>query len=198
MPIIILSADSASRNTKRSAGSAFLGYGVKPVKRAELLQLVRQALNLPSTLDSPVARNGSGARNDLIGDAIRILVADDCPDNRVLMQAYFRGSPHTVTFAEDGAAAVDAFTSTHFDLILMDVQMPKMDGLTATRKIRATEADQHRLVRVPILALSANARPEDGRLSRDAGCNGHLTKPISKSGLFCAIKEYGSKMKPSI
>jgi CheY-like chemotaxis protein len=116
---------------------------------------------------------------------LRILIAEDSADNRLLLQVYLKGSPHQLTFADDGKAAVDQFATSSFDLILMDMQMPVMDGLTATRAIRAIERER-RAAAIPIIALTANARPQDVELSGNAGCNHHLSKPISKHNLLSA------------
>ena len=123
--------------------------------------------------------------------ALRILIAEDSPDNRMLLEAYLKNAPHTVAFVEDGVEAIDAFCRETYDLILMDLQMPRMDGLTATRKIREIETAQS-LKRTTILALSANARPEDIAISHNSGCDGHLSKPISKAKLLASIDEYGA------
>ena len=101
---------------------------------------------------------------------------------------------------EDGKAAVERFQAGDFDLILMDVQMPVMDGLAAARAIRLTERNGG-LTPVAIVALTANARPEDIEASRDAGCNAHLSKPISKQKLLAAVEEYRPRARvaaPSI
>jgi PAS domain S-box-containing protein len=121
--------------------------------------------------------------------SLRILVAEDSQDNRLLVQLYLKGSGHSLTFADDGKDAVDQFASADFDLVIMDLQMPVMDGLTAVRTIRGFERERARRA-VPILALSANARPEDVQISLEAGCNAHLSKPISKQRLLAAVEEY--------
>src|SRR5580692_9023171 len=120
---------------------------------------------------------------------LRILVAEDSADNRLLVQVYLKGSPHRLTFAEDGRIAVDRVATEDFDLILMDMQMPVMDGLTATRVIRAIELKRGTAA-IPIIALTANARPQDVEMSGNAGCNHHLSKPISKQKLLGAIEGY--------
>jgi CheY-like chemotaxis protein len=91
---------------------------------------------------------------------------------------------------EDGKSAVESFAGGGFDLILMDMHMPIMDGLTATRQIRAIEV-AHKAPAIPILALTASARPEDAEASRQAGCTAHLAKPISKQKLLRALEEHG-------
>jgi CheY-like chemotaxis protein len=95
-----------------------------------------------------------------------------------------------VVIAENGQIAVEMATAEPFDLILMDMQMPVMDGLTATSTIRAIELERGDPP-IPIIALTANARPHDVALSGNAGCNQHLSKPISKHKLLSTIEEYG-------
>jgi CheY-like chemotaxis protein len=125
----------------------------------------------------------------------RVLVAEDSPDNRMLVRAYLKGSPYQLTFEEDGKAALDRLTTADFDLILMDVRMPVMDGLDATRAIRAIERERG-AAPIPIIALTANASLEDMERSRKAGCSAHLSKPISKLELLGAIEKYRRRMKP--
>lgn len=191
-PLIMLTSDAALGDQARRHAAGLAGYAVKPIKRNELLRLVCSALKKssldlepePSALleESPAAVTPAG---------LSILAADDSADNRLLIQAYCKGSPHTLTFVEDGEAAVAAFTSaSHFDLILMDTQMPRMDGLTATRKIRAIESERG-LKQIPIIVLTANARPEDVSLSQQAGSTAHISKPVSKHRLLKAIEEHG-------
>lgn len=120
---------------------------------------------------------------------LRILVVDDSEDNRFLIAAYLRDMPYELTFAEDGERALDAYKSHSFDLVLMDVQMPVMDGLTATSRIREFE-EQHGRARTPILAVTANALAEDLDRSHKAGFDSHLSKPISKQDLIEAIQRW--------
>jgi CheY-like chemotaxis protein/HPt (histidine-containing phosphotransfer) domain-containing protein len=100
-----------------------------------------------------------------------------------------------LTFVEDGKAALDRFATSDFDLILMDVQMPVMDGLAATRAIR--ERERRGAGRsIPILALSAGASVKDIEGSGNAGYTAHLSKPISKLELLSAIEKYARRPKP--
>ncbi len=127
------------------------------------------------------------------GKPLRILIAEDSCDNRLLLQAYLAGSDHVPAFVEEGRAAVEAFgRGGRFDLILMDMNMPVMDGLTATNRIRRTEAELG-LDPVPIVALTANALSRHVQMSHDAGCTAHLSKPVSKQRLLRAIEEYGRR-----
>jgi CheY-like chemotaxis protein len=123
---------------------------------------------------------------------LRILVAEDSADNRLLVKAYLKGSPHGCTFVEDGKSAVEYFAGGGFDLILMDIQMPVMDGLAAAREIRRVEQARG-YGRIPILALTAHASHRDIEKARMAGCDLHLSKPISRQRLLDALAQFGGK-----
>src|SRR5450432_22062 len=121
--------------------------------------------------------------------ALRILLAEDSPDNCIITMAYLEDTPYQVEIAETGAIACEKFTAGHYDLVLMDRQMPVMDGLTATRTIRAWEQANNRLP-TPIIALTASALKGDREMCLAAGCTAFLTKPIKQEVLLKAIKEH--------
>ncbi|MBI1197109.1 MAG: response regulator [Phenylobacterium sp.] len=116
----------------------------------------------------------------------RILLVDDHPMNRELGEALLVLAGCDVATADDGAAAVEAARHEVFDLILMDVHMPGMDGLTATRTIRALPGAS---AATPIVALSADARPEQIARCRAAGMKGHVAKPIHRERLLAAVAD---------
>jgi PAS domain S-box-containing protein len=116
----------------------------------------------------------------------RVLLAEDHPTNRRVVQLILEVVDVDLTCVEDGAAAVEAAATQTFDLILMDMQMPVMDGLTAIRAIREREA-RSGASPVRIISLTANAMPEHAEASRLAGANGHLTKPIAADKLIAAV-----------
>ena len=118
-----------------------------------------------------------------------ILVADDSPENRLLILTYLKKSPHKVEACENGKLALELFKTDVWDLVLMDMQMPEMDGYTATREIRKWEQAGGRTP-TPIVALTANALSEDEGRSREAGCTDHATKPIRKAKLLDIIAQY--------
>jgi PAS domain S-box-containing protein len=122
-------------------------------------------------------------------EALRILLAEDSSDNLVLIKSYLRTGGYEVEVACNGAVAVEMVTTGSYDLVLMDVQMPVMDGYSATRKIRQWETE-NQLAPVPILALTAHALPEEVIKSLDAGCTAHLTKPIRRAKLIDAIEQH--------
>lgn len=120
---------------------------------------------------------------------LAILLVEDNLDNRNLVLAYLKSTQHKIDIAENGQIAFDKFTSGKYDLVLMDIEMPVMDGLTATKKIREWES-REKMKRTPILALTAHALMEHETKSREAGCDDHLTKPIRKAKLMEALGRY--------
>lgn len=121
--------------------------------------------------------------------ALRVLLVEDSPDNQLLVRAYLKQTDYFLDVAEHGAMALEKFKSAHYDVILMDVQMPVMDGYAATKAIRLWERD-HALPTTPIIALTALALKEEGTRIFEAGCNAHLTKPIKKSTLLEVLRAY--------
>ncbi|HEY2658869.1 MAG TPA: ATP-binding protein [Caulobacteraceae bacterium] len=142
------------------------------------------------TIAAPVAEAPAADGGDdgvWAGRAARILVVDDLEVNRELVCAMLGAFGHDLTEAAGGAEAVEAAHRSSFDLILMDLQMPGMDGLVATRAIRATSA-LNRFT--PIIALSANVMPSHLEASRDAGMDDHIGKPIVLAELVTKVTHW--------
>jgi CheY-like chemotaxis protein len=135
----------------------------------------------------PAVPVGTGPEPPL--PALRILLVEDSPDNRTITVAYLQDTPYCVDIAENGAVAYEKFIAGHYDLVLMDRQMPVMDGLTATRAIRDWE-EANRRPRTPIVALTASALKGDREKCVAAGCTAYLTKPIKQEVLLQAIKQH--------
>lgn len=117
---------------------------------------------------------------------IKLLVADDQPINLKVVSAILEPFGTSIVAVHNGAEAVAAFERDEYDLVLMDMQMPEMDGLSATRAIRAFENRTGRL-RTPIAMLSANAMKEHVEDALAVGCDEHIAKPINPQGLIIAI-----------
>src|SRR3954467_3384573 len=128
---------------------------------------------------------------------LRILLAEDSPDNRTITVAYMKDTPYRVDIAENGAIALEKFTAGHYDLVLMDRQMPVMDGLTATRAIREWEQANHRPL-TPIVALTAAALKGDQEQCLAAGCTAYLSKPIKQEVLLQAMRELAVLAPPRL
>ena len=117
----------------------------------------------------------------------RILLVEDSADSRLLIQAFLKKTPYHVDIAENGEKAVQMFTSGKYALVLMDMQMPVMNGWAATRAIRQWEREKRPMRPTPIIALSAYADAKDMQESLHAGCTAHLTKPVNKTKLLETI-----------
>ncbi len=139
-------------------------------------------------LSSHVERRGA-----TLTKPMRILLAEDSEDNRLLMQTYFAKTPVKLDEAVDGEAAFEMFKREKYDLILLDIQMPKMDGYMTAKAIRAWEREQ-KIDPIPIIAITAFAQKEDAQKSYDAGCDQYMTKPIAKNDLFKAIIKYEQRL----
>ena len=121
-------------------------------------------------------------------EAMRVLLAEDHPTNRRVVELILGAAGVDLTSVENGAEAVDMAARSRFDLILMDMQMPVMDGLTAIRAIRRREAHEGG-PHTPIYTLTANAMPEHALASDAAGADGHVTKPITADGLLRVVEQ---------
>ena len=130
---------------------------------------------------------GSAAGKDA-SRIVRVLVADDHPTNRRVIELILKQTPCEISIAENGAQAVEAFRTKDFDLVLMDMQMPVMDGLTATHEIRLHETAMGGS-RTPIVMLTANAMPEHVAAGRAAGADHHLAKPFNASELLAIVAD---------
>ena len=124
------------------------------------------------------------------GDSIRILLAEDNAINALLTRTLLEAEGHTVDTVEDGVLAVEAMKTARYDLIFMDMRMPNMDGLEATRKIRALSNVGRTL---PIIALTANAFDDDRNACFDSGMNDFMTKPVSAEELSEKVRDWTSE-----
>jgi PAS domain S-box-containing protein len=195
-PIVILVTSSGL--TTRLNAMKELGvnhYVVKPVKSRELYTAISDAMaDVAAPADAPaeprreVAPNGSAAH--LLDRPLSILLADDSADNRLLIAAYLKKSRYVLDEVENGQAALDRFMTRAYDVVLMDIQMPVLDGYSAVRMIRQWEtANANQRRRTPIIALTASALEQDVRRAHQAGCDLHVSKPVKKSTLLRAIAD---------
>ena len=122
------------------------------------------------------------------GRALSVLVVEDHPVNRMILEAWLGSAGHTTASAENGRIAVDIAATQAFDMIIMDVNMPVMDGLNATRLIRESGANMD----TPIAVLSASARREDHQAGLDAGADAYLNKPIDFAELVVLMNRVGN------
>ena len=156
----------------------------KPLKHSELLALV-MAASTPGGIDMPSREAWSDARCDIGHGGFDILLVEDNPINSRVAQQVLTQAGHSVVTASNGEAAIVALGDRQFDLVLMDVQMPGMDGLETTAVIRAMEAESGG--HIPIFALTAHAMPQHRQRCLQGGMDGYLVKPIHPAELLNAV-----------
>jgi len=176
---------SALRREADRLDSGVLSCVTKPVKQSELLDAVRSAFGISSRSGARRAPAESEAAQK-IKPALEILLVEDNPVNRRLAQHVLEKEGYRVLAADNGAAALKTLERKHFDLVLMDVQMPRMDGIETTAAIRNREKVTGGYI--PIVALTAHAMVGDRERCLKAGMDGYLIKPIQPTMLLEAIE----------
>ena len=188
LTIVMLASHHWADDIARTYDMGLGGYLIKPIRKSDLLQTISIALDrskgIQRTIGSaPVTPSSTEVR------PLRILLVEDSPDNQVLVRSYLKETPYRLDIADHGAIALELFKNGYYDLILMDMQMPVMDGYEATQAIRAWERE-HELPPTQVIALTALALKEDGVKILAAGCNAHMTKPIKKHALLEVLQAY--------
>ncbi|HVN28521.1 MAG TPA: PAS domain S-box protein [Candidatus Binataceae bacterium] len=168
-------------------------YVVKPIKRAEfhaaILNAMAAVATLPAHRADPVFRTAVASRPDIVvQQPLRIMLADDSADNRMLIRAYLRRTPYQLDEVDDGAKAAARIVAGNYDVVLMDIQMPVMDGYSAVEKIREWESRTGR-ERVPVIALTASALDDAVQHTREVGFDMHVSKPVKRGTLLEAIAQ---------
>jgi PAS domain S-box-containing protein len=183
--VIVLSSGTRAGDAARHAELGVAAHLIKPAKQSEMLDAILLAVGargarqvVSPELPPPVRRLRP----------LRVLLAEDGKANQKLAVALLTTWGHSVVVAGDGCAAIDAWQAAPVDLVLMDVQMPEMDGLEAARAIRQLEAGSDR--HVPIIAMTARAMPGDKELCLAAGMDGYVSKPVRQRELYDAIAPY--------
>ncbi len=186
--VLMLTSDNRLGDTARCRSLGIEAYLIKPIQRSELLSAIQAALNQTTPGNSaPRTEEDSVSIPRKLG--LRILLADDSEDNVFLIRSYLRDSGCLLDIAANGQAAVQNFQPGKYDLILMDLQMPVLDGYAATRAIREREREMQ-ADPTPVIALTAYSRKSEIDKSREAGCTGYLIKPIRRKTLLAALERY--------
>ncbi len=195
--VLLPATERASLPALKSAG--FDGYLIKPIRRTSLVQRVAALLNgrdvehgnnfVPDEQEAapPVAEQG-----------LRILVAEDNRINVMLATALLGKMGHRVDTVANGREAIEALSRAPYDLVLMDVHMPEMDGLDATRRIRQAEATGRRRGRLPIVALTASTLEGDRQVCIDAGMDDFLAKPLNPEALRSTLARFANALPPVV
>lgn len=178
----VLMLSSADRQTfrERCEGLAVDGFLEKPVSQSDMLDAVVTVLKGTPDFREVAERIQTTQRS------LRILLAEDTPANQKVVKAILNKRGHSVEIADNGREAIELHQQAEYDLILMDVQMPTMDGLQATEAIR--ELSETQKASIPIVAMTAHARREDRQKCLQAGMDGYIAKPIDAKQLLKVIE----------
>ncbi|RKZ46825.1 MAG: hybrid sensor histidine kinase/response regulator, partial [Gammaproteobacteria bacterium] len=191
-PVIIAMLDPVTfhQQIQRINELGLSGYFSKPIKQSELLHVFSSKDQQKE--ESQLSKDQIDAETDETSvEEKHILLVEDNEDNRLLVRTYLKKSPYIIDEAENGKIAVDMYRNNSYNLILMDVQMPVMDGHEATRVIRVLEVENGRPT-TPIIALTAHAIKEEIDKCLAAGCDTHVGKPIKKATLIGIIEDYAT------
>jgi len=189
--IIMLTSVGERGDAKKCKDYGMTAYLIKPVNKQELFDALTLALGTgDATKDKRTLLTRHSIRESR--RRLTILLAEDNPVNRKLAVKMLENMGHTLKTAFNGREAVEAFESQYFDLILMDIQMPEMDGIQATSIIREKEKTHGR--KVPIIAMTAHALAGDRERFLAAGMDGYVSKPITAKQLYEAVEKSGKEL----
>ena len=190
IPVLMLTSGMHKDDSEHGRRLEIKGTVSKPISRAALLIAAAAAIANPAT-DAGASLLPAVPLPPIpdLTRPLRILLAEDLEDNRDVVTLFLNKTPWSLEFAENGAVAVSKFMAGQYDLVLIDMQMPVLDGYQATAAIRRWE-QEHQRTPTPIVALTANAFAEELNESLASGCTAYLTKPIKKQMLLKAIREH--------
>jgi CheY-like chemotaxis protein len=183
-PIIMLTSVGAPGDAARCRETGIEGYLQKPLRQSELLDTICRVMEAaPEPAAERIMPSVAAGSGPLA--PIRILLAEDNRVNQVLAVRLLEKQGHYVTVVENGAKAIEALDRNTFDVVLMDLQMPQMDGFEATRLIRQREHEWRR--HIPVIAMTAHAMKGDEEKCLEAGFDGYLSKPVDPELMFKAV-----------
>jgi len=183
IPVIFISARNESQDQVKAFQCGGVDYITKPYHQDEVRARVRVNLELPQQKELLLQQQEDAIKAER---RLRVLVAEDNPVNQEVVRMFLAKHGHEVTIVADGEQAVAAALGSDFDVILMDIQMPVMDGIAAAEAIRAAQAASGRYT--PIVALTAYSMPHDKDRCLQAGMDQFITKPFTRSNLVDTIE----------
>ena len=186
--LLMLTSAAQRGDAQRCRERGINGYLAKPASRSDLLDLVSGVLGAPEAEGAPsevITRH----RIHESRRRLKILLAEDNPVNQEVAVTLLRKRGHDVDVAENGRLAVERVSATHYDIVLMDIEMPELDGYQATKRIRAIPACRD----LPIVALTANVRSDERERCLAHGMNAYLSKPFKPFELFTTVDAWGTR-----
>jgi signal transduction histidine kinase/CheY-like chemotaxis protein len=197
--IMMLTSAGHRGDAERCKALGVAAYLLKPIRQAELRTAIAQALGARQHEgENPVITRFSIRNAQQPSTSLRVLVAEDNAVNQRLVVRLLEKRGHRIEVAANGREALAALRKASFDLVLMDVQMPEMDGFEATAAVRAREKSEGAQTHQPIIALTAHAMKGDREKCLVAGMDGYLTKPIRVEELDELLKSYMERSKVEV
>ncbi|KPA19592.1 multi-sensor hybrid histidine kinase [Candidatus Magnetomorum sp. HK-1] len=193
--VLMISSDFEKSDQKKAKYLKASSCLQKPVNYAELHKAIDRIMN--SSASTAQKQITTIIQNDQFFSSnppLRILLVDDMESSRKVVELYLKAIPVNIDIAENGRLALELFKSTKYDLILMDMRMPELNGYEATKEIRKLEQQQG-IKQTPIIALTASVTSDEIQSCIDAGCYEVLTKPLRKAKLFEVLLKYYDKIK---
>lgn len=195
LPMVMLTAIGIRGDARTFENIGFSAYLTKPVKKHQLIHCLEAVLSQRAVRETRSRERKLVTKYDLADTtekAMRILLVEDNPVNRKLALRMLQKYGYSADTAEDGIEAIQALKSRSYDLVFMDIQMPKLDGLETTRRIRSNQAGVLN-PEVPIVAMTANAMAEDHRQCLNAGMTDYLAKPIKLEKLHEILDRFSGR-----
>ncbi|MBW2061629.1 MAG: PAS domain S-box protein [Deltaproteobacteria bacterium] len=201
VPILVLTSIGRIGDGKSCLDIGIEGYLTKPIKRDELRKAIESILGLAMAEEMKIAPK-LVTRHSIAEESrkeVQILLAEDYPTNQQVAMRHLNRVGYQVDLAENGRGAVEACKRKHYDLILMDIEMPVMDGYEATKAIRNLEANLNkltdkqgsaRLERTPIIAMTAHALKDHREKCLAVGMDDYIAKPLKKKGLLAMVEKW--------
>jgi two-component system, sensor histidine kinase and response regulator len=196
LPVVpMLTAHDLSEQLPEIQKAGLVYQLIKPIRRTELLDVIHLALGGVPASGRTISKDSVSSaapdnisENSRTGRPLRVLVADDSADNRILIEAFLKKAGWQIDQAENGEEAVRKFIIGRYDVVLMDIQMPVLDGYEAVRRIRDWERAAG-APRTPVIALTASVLNEAINKSIEAGCDTHVSKPVRRPALLATVRD---------
>ncbi len=187
IPFVLLTSAARPGDAARCREIGVTAHLIKPVKQSLLMNAIVGAVAGEDAVAVAPASVYKDPRASTADRVLRILLAEDNAVNQKFAVRAFEKAGHSVVVANNGREALEAWERERYDVVLMDVQMPEMDGLEATARIRSLEEERQPTRRTPIIAMTANAMKGDRERCLEAGMDGYISKPVKRQTMFAEI-----------
>jgi CheY-like chemotaxis protein len=188
VPFVLLTSAARPGDVARCREIGVAAHLIKPVKQSQLMNAIASAVAGEEAVALPRRKPNEAGVASAPDRMLHILLAEDNAVNQKFAVRAIEKAGHSVVVANNGREAVEAWERARYDLVLMDMQMPEMDGFEATARIRDLERERGATERIAIVAMTANAMKGDKERCLEAGMDGYVSKPVKRQTLFAEIE----------